>query len=76
MIDCVDNNPNINPFSDEVCDRVDNNCDGEVNEGEVCKIKTKCPRFKPSAPGWCSNGTIVYPGPDEFGCISHPICNL
>lgn len=32
-VDCNDLNPNINPGASEVCDGVDNNCNGLVDEG-------------------------------------------
>ncbi len=32
-IDCDDYNADINPDASEVCDAVDNNCDGEIDEG-------------------------------------------
>ncbi|MCB9744702.1 MAG: hypothetical protein H6741_26955 [Alphaproteobacteria bacterium] len=31
--DCDDNDPFLNPGAEEVCDSVDNNCDGSVDEG-------------------------------------------
>ncbi|MCP3163753.1 putative metal-binding motif-containing protein [Myxococcus qinghaiensis] len=31
--DCNDTNPNIRPGLTDLCDTVDNNCDGELNEG-------------------------------------------
>ncbi len=33
--DCDDTNPDINPDATEVCDTVDNNCDGVIDEGLV-----------------------------------------
>jgi hypothetical protein len=36
LIDCDNNNKYINPLADEVCDNIDNNCNGQVDEGEVC----------------------------------------
>lgn len=35
--DCDDHKPNVNPESPEVCDFLDNNCDGKVDEGVSIK---------------------------------------
>ncbi|TVQ93541.1 MAG: hypothetical protein EA397_04130, partial [Deltaproteobacteria bacterium] len=34
--DCDDEDPLVNPDADEVCDGVDNNCSGRVDDGGVC----------------------------------------
>ncbi len=35
-VDCNDNDATINPSATEVCDTIDNNCNGRADEGRVC----------------------------------------
>jgi len=34
--DCNDNDPKVYPGHNEICDGIDNNCNGRVDEGRVC----------------------------------------
>ncbi|OGW89324.1 MAG: hypothetical protein A3E74_08575 [Omnitrophica bacterium RIFCSPHIGHO2_12_FULL_44_12] len=37
-VDCNDANPNIHPNAQEICNQADDNCDGTVDESNVCVI--------------------------------------
>ena len=61
--DCDDGNGSIYPGATEVCDDLDNDCDGQVDEGDVCDCTDA------DGVGWCvedgdCDDTIpnVYPG--------------
>jgi len=59
--DCDDTNPDVNPAQTEVCDGVDNNCNGNVDEGFDLDADgyTTCA-------GDCDDGDpTVYPGATE-----------
>ncbi|MGM0556965.1 MAG: putative metal-binding motif-containing protein [Myxococcota bacterium] len=65
-VDCDDNDADINSSATEVCDGVDNNCDGQIDEGEVCGIWVLEPRssqwdayaMDPAASGNAPTSTI------------------
>jgi hypothetical protein len=36
--DCDDSDSSVNPGAEEICDNRDNNCDGQIDEGDVCGL--------------------------------------
>ena len=56
--DCEDNDPAINPGKDELCDFIDNDCDGEVDEG----VGSTCGNCDPS----CHETEIGDEGDEPF----------
>ena len=44
LIDCNDNNRLVNPGAPEVCNGMDDNCDGEVDKIRESSLREYCPR--------------------------------
>ncbi len=66
--DCDDQNANVNPSVEEICDNaIDDNCDGIESNCNVegCTDNTAC-NFDPLAN--VSNGTCTYPAQDYLNC--------
>ena len=59
-IDCDDKEPAINPGYPEICDGLDNDCDGIIDNRGSCRV--------PGEVGECSSGTYVCQGGD-FVCV-------
>ncbi len=79
--DCNDSDPNINPGQTEVCNGVDDNCNGQTDEGLLTTryrdndgdgFGTVAAQVCPNTPGWtvrrgdCNDGNPnIYPGARE-----------
>jgi hypothetical protein len=52
--DCDDSNGWKNPLQAEVCDELDNNCNGKIDEDDVCNLESGDKPTEPSC--GCSGG--------------------
>lgn len=74
--DCDDNNNSINAGASEICDALDNNCNGEIDEGSICPGSICSNAISIGSFPYNYSGSTFYLGDDyEFGdgCSSNYI---
>jgi hypothetical protein len=74
--DCDDSNADINPEAKEICDTVDNNCDGLIDPGCECRDNSGCdPEFYcAKKTGECDSAGMCIDRPKVCPLFFRPVC--